>query len=273
MSRASFAAILAFGALSTGAAESHEFWIEPVLYQTEPGFRIIAAIRVGQAFEGSSYAYLPDNFLRFDLEQGGEMAPVDGRPGDRPAVNLEATREGLAILVHVTRDYELEYDSYEDFVSFVESKDAAWVLGSHADRGLPEEGPVEAYSRYGKSLIAVGDGAGQDHSFGLLTEIVALENPYTDDMSDGLDVQVLYEGEPRGDAQVEVFAKDAEGTVEITKLMTDKSGLVTVPVEPGKSYLVDSVLLREPKPEAVESMGAVWESLWASLTFAIPEGT
>jgi hypothetical protein len=35
--------------------------------------------------------------------------------------------------------------------------------------------------------------------------------------------------------------------------------------------MLDSVVLREPSDEALEATGAVWESLWASLSFAVPE--
>lgn len=271
MSRYSLSAIVVVGGLITGAAQGHEFWIEPEVYQTQVGEKIVAAIRVGENFEGASYAYIPNNFKRFELEQAGNPVPIESRVGDRPAVSVAAVADGLAILAHVTRDYELTYSSWEKFVDFVTHKDATWVLAAHEERGFDETSPVEVYSRYGKSLIAVGDGAGQDRNFGMLTEIVALENPYTDDMSDGIDVQVLYQDEPRGDAQIEIFAKDPDGVVEVTTVTTDKSGLATVPVTPGVAYLVDAVVLREPRPSQVVLMGAQWESLWASLTFRIPE--
>ena len=264
-----FSVFVAF-ALSTSAAQSHEFWIEPEVYMVAPGEKIVAAIRVGEAFEGTSYAYLPQNFRRFDLSIDDAIVPVPGRAGDRPALAMPVAKEGLAVVIHVTRDYELDYSSWEKFVGFVTSKDAEWVLDRHAERGLPEESPQEAYSRYGKSLVAVGAGAGDDRQFGLLTEIVALENPYTGDMSDGIDLQVFHDSQPRGNAQVEIFAKDADGGVEVTTAMTDKSGLVTIPVTPGRSYLVDAVTLREASPALADSMGAQWESLWASMTFAIP---
>ena len=127
----------------------------------------------------------------------------------------------------------------------------------------------ERYSRYGKALIAVGDGAGADREAGLETEIVALANPYTDDLSDGLPVRVLYQGAPRADAQVELFAKSPEGEVEITLLRTDAEGVALLPVTPGQVYLADAVVVRPLEPVAEDD--PVWESLWASLTFKVPE--
>jgi cobalt/nickel transport protein len=33
--------------------------------------------------------------------------------------------------------------------------------------------------------------------------------------------------------------------------------------------LLDHVVLREPSPELAEKTGAVWETLWAALTFEV----
>jgi hypothetical protein len=45
--------------------------------------------------------------------------------------------------------------------------------------------------------------------------------------------------------------------------------VATVPVTAGHAYMLDAVVLREP--EGVSNPGALWESLWANLTFAVPE--
>ena len=118
--------------------------------------------------------------------------------------------------------------------------------------------------------MAVGDGRGEDRAFGLETELVALENPYTGDMSDGIDVVLLYQGAPRSGAQIEVFDKAADETVQVTTVRTDSEGKATVPVLPAHRYMLDAVALREPSAELAEETRAVWESLWANLTFAIP---
>jgi len=141
-------------------------------------------------------------------------------------------------------------------------------VDQHKSRGLPDTGFKEAYSRYGKSLIAVGDGAGADQNVGLLTEIVALANPYTDDLTDGLPVQVLYEGKPRANVQVELFDRAPDGEVAVTLHRTDNTGVAVIPVAPGHEYLVDSVVMRAVGP--ADDKGHVWESLWASLTFKVP---
>jgi cobalt/nickel transport protein len=51
-------------------------------------------------------------------------------------------------------------------------------------------------------------------------------------------------------------------------LRTDKNGSVSVPIKPGFDYLLDAVVLREAAPQT--NKGAVWESLWAAMTFSVP---
>ena len=73
---------------------------------------------------------------------------------------------------------------------------------------------------------------------------------------------------PRAAAQVELFEKTEDGKVQITFHRTDETGHVRVPVQRGRRYLADAVVMRPL--DAATSDGAVWESLWASLTFAVP---
>lgn len=250
------------------AAPAHEFWIEPHFYSVAPGSEMVAALRVGESFGGVEQAYLPRNFDRFDLDCGDGAEPVEGRPGDRPAMVVTAPQDGLCVVIHQTRDYRLTYRDWESFVAFVEHKAFDTALSDHAARGLPQSGFTERYSRYAKSLIAVGDGAGSDREAGLETEILAGANPYTGDMSGGMPVQVLYRGAPRVNAQVELFEKAPDGAVEITLHRTDAEGRVSLPVRAGHAYLADAVVLRAVTPEG--DGDPVWETLWASLSFAVP---
>lgn len=232
----------------------------------------MADIRVGQNFIGSTYSYFPSGFRLFDLALGDLVTPVEGRAGDVPAAQVAPLGEGLNILIHETKDLTLRYSEWEKFVGFVEHKDFKGALEAHKARGLPETGFVEAYSRYAKALIGVGAGDGADRAFGLETEFVALSNPYTEALSDGFEALLLYQGAPRGNVQVELFDSVAGEKPVQRFFRTDAAGHVRVPVEPGHMYMLDAVVLREPDPDLAEARGAVWESLWANLTFAVPGG-
>jgi len=255
--------------ISTSAALGHEFWLSPETYQIAKGENIVAKLRGGQKFVGGPFSFLPQRFVRFDLVQGDKTVAVEGRIGDRPALNMAAPGTGLWIVVHETTDSKITWKEWEKFAGFVTHKKLGTALQDHADRGLPETGFSENYRRFVKSLVAVGNGKGADQAVGLRTEIVALANPYTDDLPDGLPVQVLFEGTPRADAQIEIFAKDSAGDVAISTVQTDQDGRALVPVSPGVEYLLDAVVLL-PLEAADITKDPVWESLWAALTFRMP---
>lgn len=248
---------------------AHEFWISPEEYTVAYGGEIKAEIRVGQDFKGAAYPYIEKNFERFELLQGETAVPVEGVIGDRPALAMAAPGEGLVTVVHQTREYLLTYSDWKTFEAFVTHKGFDWALERHLERGYSKERVRERYVRFAKSLVTVGDGAGQDREVGMLTEIVALANPYAGDLDGVFPVRVLYEGEPRGDAQVEVFRKTPDGTVTVAFYRTDAAGEAVIEVTPGSEYLVDAVVMREL--ETGEADGPKWESLWASLTFRVPE--
>ncbi len=251
-------------------AAGHEFWIDPLSYSVAPGEPIVADLRVGQGYKGNAQSYSTTTFRRFEIAQGEALTPVTGILGDRPALYQAAPGEGLAVVLHVTKNLRLTYSDPQKFRDFVTHKGAAWALDRHKARGLPEDGFSEAYSRHAKALVAVGDGAGADREYGLLTEITALANPYSDDLPDGLPVRVTYEGAPRAGAQVEVFEKAEGGGVEVFTVTADEDGRAVIPVRPGCRYMLDSVVLREPSEALAEKTGVVWESLWANLTFEVP---
>ncbi len=259
-----------FAALGTPAL-AHEFWIEPQAYQISPDGTLEANIVNGEEFVGPDLAYLPGRFENFVLFAGDRAAQVRGRPGDIPALQQDPLAEGLNIAAYQASNAIVTYEEWEKFQRFVDHKDFGDVLSLHQARGLSTDGFKEIYSRYAKSLMGVGDSEGEDRRVGLETEIVALANPYTDDLANGMPVQVFYRNDVRADVQVEVFEKAPNGSVAIGFYRTDSEGVARFPVRAGYRYMVDAVVLREPNAQLAEASGAAWETLWANLTFAVPE--
>ncbi len=261
-------------ALLTGPVAAHEFWLEPTAYQVPADGSLTAQIVNGQQFGGLTLPYFPNRIQRYEVFAGDKDVPVDMRIGDVPGLNVPAAGPGLNVVIYESAVATVKYDDPAVFKRFVEHKDFASsfgdVLARHAERGLPESGFSEAYWRYCKTLIGVGDAAGSDTRRGMETEFVALTNPYTDDLTAGFRAQLFYGDAPRANVQVELYEKAPDGTVEVTKHRTDEQGVATLPVKSGYSYMIDSVVIREPSAEVTAQTGGVWETLWASLTFAAP---
>lgn len=245
---------------------SHEFWIAPEKYQVTAKAPVLARLRNGQNFHGAEQPYLDHRIARFEVLQGDGAMPYDGRMGDMPAFVAPSLAEGLAVIVHQTQPQQLVYETWEEFQSFVDDKGFGDVLTQHRALELPETGFAEQYTRYAKALVAVGAGSGQDQAAGLETEIVAQANPYTDDLTRGLPVQLLYQGNPRPRAQLTIFAMAPDGNVTRATLLSDDQGMANIPPLPGFRYMLDAVVLR-PAPEGADY---AWESHWATLTFAVP---
>jgi uncharacterized GH25 family protein len=258
--------------LLASPAVAHEFWIEPLAYQVEADGRLEAHLVNGQDFAGVKIPYLPRGFANFiTFTEINTAARVRGRLGDMPALQQNPLGEGLNVVVYQANPSTIKYAEWAKFQAFIEHKDFGDILSIHQARGLPEEGFTEIYARFSKSLIGVGNGVGSDTRVGLTTEIVALTNPYTDDLADGVKVQLFYLNEPRAEVQIEVFEKGPDDTVEVSFYRTDAEGIATFPVNAGHSYMLDAVVLREPSDNVAAETGAVWETLWANMTFAVPQ--
>lgn len=249
---------------------AHEFWIEPFEYQIATDGRLTGHIVNGQEFEGTKLPYVPQRYAHFVNYVGGNRQSVEGRVGDLPALDIAPVAEGLNVVAYQANYSTVDYETWAKFQKFVDHKGFGDILSAHQSRGLPLDGFKEIYARFSKTLIGVGSGVGSDSRIGMETEIVALTNPYTDDLSNGMQVQVFYQQDARANTQVEVFVKTPSGDVTTEFYRTNENGIATIHVRSGNSYMVDAVVLREPATGLAAQSGAVWETLWANLTFLAP---
>ena len=257
-------------AISASIATAHEFWIEPERYQVAADDKIVARFKNGENFEGVNLGYFDRRTQRYELASGGRVAPVTPRLGDNPALNVTPPGDGLAVVLHETTPSYVTYKTWEKFQTFADHKDFPDWRATHTRLGFSEPPFKERYTRHAKALIAVGDGAGADARYGMMTEFVALTNPYDPDFDGVMRVQVYFEGAVRPDAQVEVFDRAPDDSVAVTLHRTDADGIATIPVVAGPDYHFDAVVLEPIDADAEPDATAVWDTYWAALTFAVP---
>lgn len=248
------------------SARAHEFWIEAEAYQMPSGVPVKARLFNGESFNGIELAWFEGRIAMANWAQGDVSLPIFGRAGDRPALGVDQAQAGLLRILYQSTASEVSYSDWDKFARFVSDKGAEWVLARHKERGLVQDGFRESYTRFCKALIGVDDGAGQDAFSGMELEFVALDNPYRNPVKNRLALQLFYQDAVRGGAQIELFERAKDGAVTQTKLITDEKGMIRINAKPGHRYLVNAVVLRE-----LDVPGTPWESLWASLTFEIPE--
>lgn len=264
-------AIIPFFLLASPVS-AHEFWLGPLDYTLEPGQKMQVEIRIGQDFKGNEFSFNPNQFFDYSLTDFTGKTAIDGRLGDMPSVEMVPPNEGLIVLNHFSTAMLLNYKDDGKFEGFLDSAGLDWVLEKHIERGLPLFGFGEAYTRFAKSLVAVGTGVGSDVATGMPLELVALANPYTDEIANGLPVRLLWHGVGLPNIKIKVFHRLPDGeTVEQSYVTTNRSGLVSIPNNGPGDYLISGVHMIQPTQEDTERTGAEWHSLWASMTYAISE--
>lgn len=211
------------------------------------------------------YAYSARGYANSGIATPEGNRRVRGTNGQRPAMQVPGAREGLNVLFHASQANKIVYDDMAKFTKFLEGKKLEGILPDHAAKGFPTEKIAEAYFRFAKALVAVGNGAGNDRAVGMPFELVALTNPYT--KAGPIDFQLLYNGAPDANAPVFVFVKQGDAVRKIW-LETDGAGRFSVPRERGE-FMVNAVRIVEANVRLKEAMDAVWTTLWASHVYAI----
>ena len=252
-------------------ANAHEFWIEPTQYQLNDDL-INAHLRVGQEFQGMVLMYNPQDFKTFKILSGSKnkKEKIKGILGDVPAINITTNLDNLLIIYHETKDKYVDYKKFQKFEDFVNEKGYQQIINTHFEKGFPESNFIESYRRYAKSLITLNGSEGKDKKTGLLFEFVLDQNPYTELNSEQMSGTLYYKKKPLKKNLVTIFSKYKNTKLSIVNTITDDKGKFTFDIEPGREYLLDSVVIYPLKadPEKNEPM---WHSDWASTTFLIPE--
>lgn len=233
---------------------AHDFWLEPDRYTAPPGKEIAIDWRIGQGFLGETLVYLPFNAQRVELWTAGEFRNLSPRFAGKPALKVPAPDAGSAIVVTVTPKFDLEYDTWAEFVSFVEHETIPFTLPA------PQVAPIrEQYQRFAKTLISSDGEAWQDTRLGLRYEWVLFQQ------NDGVMAQLWLDDAPAVNHAVKVYRKVKTQVQEETPvyLRTDADGKIRV-----DSVLVDeAILLNAVHLEYDTSDSWPWQSYWASTTF------
>ncbi|GEM_PF-170094 len=281
------------------AASAHEYWIDPVQPIAPLTARLTADARVGQFFNGDSLPWLPDA-----VQAAGVIDAMGRRPnariiGDMPMFDAASRVEGAQILFLQTRPETLTWDSWEKFLAFLEEKKLHAVAELHRRRGLPDSGFTEHYVRHAKALLWRGHAASPptmpdtgkppaDRVLGLKLELVALDDPFNLPRRKGmLRIRLLWQGQPLAKTDVQVFSRPAGQRGEEARprhFTSNVEGIVSIPVEAGRDYLVNAVHMEPALPSSGKAAGKaaaeravndmpVWVSHWASLTFTTRTGS
>lgn len=250
-------------------AMAHEAWLAPQSYHGERQTPVQIDVRIGQNFIGDALRYRPRVISKLAFLTPTGTAPISGRLGDQPFIQTNAPIDGQNIVIYQSQPEKVLYTRLDKFADFVQEKGDEELLNQHRQRGLPDTYFTEIYTRFAKTIILRGTaGKGvQDSKAGLDVEFV-LEGRLIDGDSP-LPIRLYYQSAPLAKAKITIFEKGRDGQISQQKKFSDGDGYIYLTPVEGHEYLIDHVTLRAIKPEDNPHQ-AVWESLWASLTFKIP---
>lgn len=282
---------------SPSSALAHEYWLEPLARDWQVGATVQADIRNGENLTGAPLPFLPDQLTRAGMISDNHRQALTGRLGDYPAFQLPAREPGLHLLLLESSRRELVHEDYANFDAFLNYHGLQHMAQEHAQRELPRKFIIEHYFRYCKAIVDVIDsadsasitassssssssgssnsnqsnssteiGSGNDPSPALAAqgqrlELLALTNPLD---TDRLELQLLFEGKPLAQRQVELFHRQNDKTVTRMIAMTDSNGRAGFSTVSDGQYLANSVHLLAPDSADAQ---AHWMTLWASLAF------
>ena len=251
---------------------AHELWLEPLNPHINTGEPVQANIIIGERLVGNTQIYMPATTEKLlALTKDGQINWTP-RIGSRPAIDIMPEQRGHVVLVYQSSENFVKYRTLEKFLKFTAKKGAENIAEQHRDRALPLSDFSESYRRYAKASVFVGDHTDElnDRPVGMEIEFVITSASKVENGSQRLNVRLLYQRQPLGNAMVTLFSRDATGKVEKIIDRTSPDGTIALTAEAGYFYLLDHVVIRATDP-ATNRKEAPWESLWASLTFSGPQ--
>ena len=248
----------------------HELWIDTTDFRVEKDTEINLNLRNGENFDGFSLGYFDRSVEKLYWRQNGNQFNNTSRQGDIPALKIVPDENGLVTAVYVSKPSIIRYKKFTKFKNFAIAKHSQSAVDLHLNSNFPKENFSEIYTRYSKALLGVGGAKGSDKTNDLELELIALQNPYTDDISSGIEILTLYQGRPQAFTTLNVFERsNADLRINSYVVKSDEKGIAKVKVENDNAYLIDNVILRPANDKLLKDKGVTWESLWAALTFGV----
>jgi len=229
----------------------------PQSFRPKPGDKILLSAHTGDSFPASEQGVDPARITTIPATSNSEWRILG-----KATHATVTTVEGSQYFALYTQPKYLELESAK-FIAYLKEEGLTAQLASFK----PSTNSREMYSKFAKTYVVAGK---SDNKFkqavGLKIEIVPLADPANLKPGQSLPVQLLFEGKPCADTQIEIATSTDLRSKATTQIAgrTDGQGKLNIPiVNSGKVRLhaVHMLQVQQPKHD--------WESYWASLTFEV----
>lgn len=177
-----------------------------------------------------------------------------------------------------------------DFNSYLEHDGLLDMLDWRKKNNALDQDAVEKYSKHVKTIFQVGNQLTEDwqRPLGYPIEFIPMDNPYSLHPGHGMQVRLLWQGEPLANQLVYVGSQNTEHAhgaehghthdhehegaedhhhQELSQFRTDANGMFTFNITHKGIWYLRTIYLTPSEEE-----GLTHESNWATLTFEIGEG-
>lgn len=224
-----FKRTLLFLLLSTPAFIVHaqNYFLLPENFYVPKGQKIELRLLQSDDFsKQSDFKFQAAKTAKFDLYQGKKKINLLPMAKDTGAViSTEAPEEGMALIDMVTTTTSNEM-SRSKFLRGLDEGDPDNI--AEKVKSSNQLYYKETYTSYMKTLLPIGKNSGNiyEKPQGDDFEIVIQQNPYKFNYGDDVTGEILFEGKPLANVEVDLFVRTANGMVFPQKLNSDATGLI-----------------------------------------------
>lgn len=265
-----FGVALALG----GSAAAHDSWLVAERAAVENGAQVRLSFVTGEVFPRGERPTAIERAHQL-VEAYGETLKAynDGFQTDDTCLftHVALSGGGLHVMGFALQPRLIELEP-DVFRRYLREEDAREALLEFDRSDAASKGAVERYTKFAKTIVAVGDEAaataGFDATVGHRLEIVPLSPPIAWASGGSLRIRVLLDGHPWANVPVSAGHDGVEVHGYAHRARTDAAGEAAVPLSRPGHWFVKAHLIRPSTSLA----SFQWESFWASLTFRVREG-
>ena len=275
-----FPLFLGLTLLATSAqVRAHEFWLEPVGKPLKAGASVELSLYVGEFFDGVLVGFsMPQTASLKHLGPSGTTRDLMALVPPQPVANVKLPlgTPGTHLIAFDSQPSQIELPAGQ-FHAYLHDEGLDFIKARREAAGTADKPGRERYRRHVKTLVAVGNAASQDATpaasdkiyathVGQRLELVPLNDPLRLAAGGALGLQLLFEGKPLQGALVKAWHRQSGQTL-IIRAVTTAKGEVRFNLPYAGAWMVSAVHM-------VPAAGAKdidWDSLWANLSFVMPE--
>ena len=272
--------VLGLSLLAASApVRAHEFWLEPVGKPLKAGASVELSLYVGEFFDGVLVGFSAPQTasLKHIGPSGTTTRDLMALVPPQPVANLKLPlgTPGTHLIAFDSQPSQIELPAGQ-FHAYLHDEGLDFIKAQCEAAGTADKPGRERYRRHVKTLLAVGHAAGQDATpagsdkihatrVGQRLELVPLNDPLRLAAGGALGLQLLFEGKPLQGALVKAWHKQSGQTL-IIRAITTARGKVTFNLPYAGAWMVSVVHMVPAGAKDID-----WDSLWANLSFVIPE--